>query len=184
MYLDNLIENGNWRVYIHFKNISQENCLSQLIIGLKCICIGDLVIRVYNHTYGYGHNFRCAFLESLINVSNKMLSLAWRVPEIGSIVDRSKVGLFFRQKISWKPLYKYFGDILWQERRNLVLIWQYYWKNCPIIIGQIVQWHLVCQILVNWICPGQCVQDIQNLIYCPMILEHIVQWLLDTFSND
>ena len=74
-------------------------------------------------------------------------------------------------------------DILWQQRRNLVLLWQYYWTHCPIIIGQIVQWHLVHQILANWICPGQCVQDIQNLTYCPMILEHVVQWLLDTFSN-
>ena len=59
----------------------------------------------------------------------------------------------------------------------------YHWTHCPIIIGQIVQWHLVCQILVNWICPGQCVQNIQNFIYCPMIIGLIAQILLDTLSN-
>ena len=62
-------------------------------------------------------------------------------------------------------------DILWQEQRNLVLLWHDYWTHCPMIIGHIVQWLLDTLSNNYW-------------THCPITIGHIVQWLLDTLPNN
>ena len=90
----------------------------------------------------------------------------------------------------WKNM----ADVLWQERRNLVLLWHEYWTHCPMSIGHIVQWLLDTLSNDYWTdCPltiGHIVQwwletlFIDYWTHCPTIIRHIVQWLLDTLSND